>query len=94
MTGKRKRYSADFKAKVALEALKGELTLSQLATKHGVHQTMIAAWRKQAVEGLAGGVLGQGRGRRRRPRGRVGEAARQDRPTGGGAGFLAKAFGR
>jgi transposase len=34
MTGKRKRYSADFKAKVALEALKGELTLSQLATKH------------------------------------------------------------
>ena len=32
MTGKRKRYSADFKAKVALEALKGELTLSQLAT--------------------------------------------------------------
>lgn len=37
MTGKRKRYSADFKAKVALEALMGELTLSQLATKHGVH---------------------------------------------------------
>lgn len=31
-----------FKAKVALEALKGKLTLSQLATKHGVHQTMIA----------------------------------------------------
>ena len=37
MTGTRKRYSADFKAKVALEALKGELALSQLATKHGVH---------------------------------------------------------
>ena len=36
MTGKRKRYSADFKAKVALDALKGELTLSQLAMKHGV----------------------------------------------------------
>ena len=51
MTGKRKRYSADFKAKVALEALKGELTLSQLATKHGVHQMMIAGWRKQAIEG-------------------------------------------
>jgi len=37
VTGKRKRYSADFKAEVALEALKGELTLSQLATKRGVH---------------------------------------------------------
>ena len=59
MTGKRKRYSADFKAKVALEALKGELTLSQLATKHGVHQTMIAAWRRQAIEGLAGVFSGK-----------------------------------
>ncbi len=39
MIGKRKRYSAEFKARVALEALRGELTVSQLATKHGVHQT-------------------------------------------------------
>ena len=59
MTGKRKRYSADFKAKVALEALKGELTLSQLAAKHGVHQTMIAGWRKQAIAGLAGVFSGK-----------------------------------
>lgn len=53
MTGKRKRYSADFKAKVALEALRGEQTVAQLAAKHGVHQTMINAWKKQAVEGMA-----------------------------------------
>jgi len=53
MANTRKRYSADFKAKVALEALKGELTLAQLASKHGVHQTMISTWRKQAVEGMA-----------------------------------------
>jgi transposase len=52
MTGKRKRYSADFKAKVALEALRGELSTSQLATKHGIHQTMVGEWKKQAVEGL------------------------------------------
>lgn len=39
MTGKRKRYSADFKAKVALEALRGEQTVAQLAAKHGLHQT-------------------------------------------------------
>jgi len=38
MTGKRKRYSAEFKAKVALEALRGELTAAQLASKHGIHQ--------------------------------------------------------
>ena len=53
MTGKRKRYSAEFKARVALEALRGELTVSQLATKHGVHQTMIGDWKRQAMDGLA-----------------------------------------
>ena len=52
MTGKRKRYSAEFKAKVAMEALRGERTLSQLATKHGVHQTMIGDWKRRAMEGL------------------------------------------
>jgi transposase len=45
MTGKRKRYSAAFKAKVALEAIRGELTVAQLVTKHGVHQTRINAWK-------------------------------------------------
>ena len=52
MTGKRKRYAAEFKANVAMEALRGELTASQLATKHGVHQTMIGDWQRQAMEGL------------------------------------------
>ncbi|MBK1660592.1 IS3 family transposase [Paracraurococcus ruber] len=53
MTGKRTRYSADFKAKVALEALRGELTTAQLAAKHGIHQTMVGEWKRQAMEGLA-----------------------------------------
>lgn len=53
MTGKLKRYSAEFKAKVALEALRGELTAAQLASKHGIHQTMVGEWKRQAVEGLA-----------------------------------------
>ena len=47
MTGKRTRYSADFKAKVALEALRGELTTAQLAAKHGIHQTMVGDWKRQ-----------------------------------------------
>ena len=53
MGGKRKRYAAEFKAKVALEALRGELTTAQLATKHGVHQTVISEWKRHAVAGLA-----------------------------------------
>ena len=52
MTNKRKRYSAEFKAKVALEALGGELTTAQLATKHGIHPTMVGEWKRQALEGL------------------------------------------
>ena len=52
MTGKRKRYTADFKAKVALDALRGELTTAQLAAKHGIHQTMVGEWKRQAMEGL------------------------------------------
>jgi len=59
MTGKRKRYSADFKAKVALEAIRGDLTISQLVAKHGVHQTVISAWKKQAMDGLSGVFSGK-----------------------------------
>ena len=52
MTGKRKRYGADFKTRVALEALRGELTTSQLATKHSARQTMVSDWKRQAMECL------------------------------------------
>ena len=59
MTGKRKRYSAEFKAMVALDAIRGEQTIAQLAAKHGVHQTMINAWKKQAIEGMSGVFSGK-----------------------------------
>jgi len=52
MTGKRPRYSAEFKARVALEARRGELTTAQLAAKHGIHQTMVGEWKRQAVAGM------------------------------------------
>jgi transposase len=51
MTGTRKRYRADFKAKVALEALRGELTTAQLATKHGIHPTMVSDWKLRRLRG-------------------------------------------
>ena len=55
----RKRYGSDFKAQVALEAIKGEQTLAELASKHGIHQTMIATWKKQAIEGMAATFSGK-----------------------------------
>ena len=51
--GKRTRYSAEFKAKVALDALRGEQTLSELASRHGLHPTQISQWKRQAVEQMA-----------------------------------------
>lgn len=50
---KRKRYSAEFKAKVALEALKGESTVQELASRFGVHPNMIAQWKRRAIEGMS-----------------------------------------
>ena len=48
--GMRKRYDKEFKAKVALEALKGEKTLQELAITYSVHPNMIALWKKQVLE--------------------------------------------
>jgi transposase len=50
---KRKRYSAEFKAKVALEAIREELTTAELAKKYGIHPTMISGWKKTAIANMA-----------------------------------------
>lgn len=53
MSEKRKKYTATEKAKIALEAIKSELTLAQISSKYGAHATQINAWKKQAVALLA-----------------------------------------
>lgn len=55
----RRNHSAKFKARVALEALRGEATLTELASRHGVHANQIALWRKQMLE-HAGEVFDHG----------------------------------
>src|SRR5213076_2103826 len=55
----RRRFTAEFKAKVALEAIRGELTVSELARKHSVHPNLIAGWKHQAIDGLAGVLDGK-----------------------------------
>ena len=48
----RKTYSADFKAKVALEAVAGQRSLAELASRYEVHPNLIRQWRKTLVAGL------------------------------------------
>ncbi|WP_139839760.1 IS3 family transposase [Oceanibacterium hippocampi] len=49
----RRRFTAEFKAKVALEGIRGERTISELATKHQLHPNQITQWKRQAIENLA-----------------------------------------
>jgi transposase len=50
---KRRNHDAGFKARVALEAVKGERTVSELAAAYGVHPTMIHQWKKALLDGAA-----------------------------------------
>ena len=53
MPGQRKRYSAELKTKVALEAIKAQKTANEIASEYGVHPSQIAQCKKQALDGLA-----------------------------------------
>ncbi len=55
--GTRRNFSAEFRAKVALEALVGDQTMAELAAKHGVHPNMIGQWKRQTKERVSPGCL-------------------------------------
>jgi transposase-like protein len=46
----RKHYDKEFKAKVALEAVRGEKTIQEIATAHAVHPNLVSLWKKQLLE--------------------------------------------
>lgn len=50
----RKRLSKEFKSKVAMEAIRGEKTIAELASQFEVHPGQINTWKKQALDGLPG----------------------------------------
>ena len=48
----RRRFTGEFKAKVALEALRGDKTIQEIATRHKVHPNQVSTWEQRAVEGM------------------------------------------
>lgn len=52
MKKQRKTYSSDLKVRIALEAIKGQKTINEIAGHYGVHPNQVTQWKKQALEGL------------------------------------------
>jgi len=61
MAAKRRKHTDEFKAKVALEAVRGVHTLSELSSRFKVHPTVIATWKRQLVDGAASAFGGSAR---------------------------------
>ena len=65
---RRRASAAEFKAKAALEAIQDHRTVAELATKHELHPTQIAAWKREVIEKLAQGLRREGQYARAEPR--------------------------
>ena len=89
---KRKTHSPEFKAKVALEAIREENLLAELSKKYGVHPTQIGPWKRTAIESKATAFTRRGSAPEQVSVADMDKLHSQDWPTGGGTGFLSRSL--
>ena len=93
MSKTRRNHSSAFKAKVALEAIKGEKTMSELSNRFGLHPTQIQQWKKQLLEG-ANDVFGGSERNRKDYESEIDKLHSKIGQLTMERDFLSKAFGR
>ena len=94
MSKTRRNHGSAFKAKVALEALKGEQTVAEIASKHGLHPTLVNEWKRQLADS-ASAVFEKGNGKAEKDSAAlVGELYKQIGQQKVELDFLARKLGR
>ena len=93
-TTRRRRFSAEFKAKVALEAIRGEQTINELASRYELHPNMITNWKRQAIDNMAAAFSGGPERSNQADDAQIKELHAKIGQLTVERDFLAKAFGR
>jgi transposase len=91
---RRKRYSAEFKAKVALEAIRGDQTISELAARYELHPNMITNWKRQAIDNMTAVFSGNSERNTKADEAQIKELHAKIGQLTVERDFLAKAFGK
>jgi transposase len=93
-TTRRRRFTAEFKAKVALEAIRGEQSLQELASRYELHPNMITNWKRQAIDNMATVFAGTAERNSNPDESQIKELHAKIGQLTVERDFLAKAFGR
>jgi len=94
MSKSRRRFTAEFKAKVALEAIRGEQSITDLAARYELHPNMITTWKRQAIDNMAKVFSGAAEHNDKADEDRIKDLHAKIGQLTVERDFLAKAFGR